>query len=149
MYKQKLDKGFTLIEMMVVVAIIGIVTAFAVSSYSKSGQKAKRADAKQALQNIASEQEKYYFRENTYTDDLSVLNTSSDSSNGYYSISVSVTAADTSCASDGACFLLTATAKTTGAQASDSSCKSFTLDSRGSQLAYNSSSTLDSAGVCW
>jgi len=53
------DKGFTLIELMIVVAIIGVLASIAYPSYQDYILRAKRADAKAGLLNLQLAQEKY------------------------------------------------------------------------------------------
>ena len=56
----KLQKGFTLIELMIVVAIIGILAAIAYPSYQDSVTKSRRADAKGALLGFANAMERHF-----------------------------------------------------------------------------------------
>lgn len=51
--------GFTLLELMIVVTIVGIISAVAIPSYQESIRKAKRTDAKIALLNLKFEQERF------------------------------------------------------------------------------------------
>jgi len=64
------DKGFTLIELMMVVAVIAILAAIAYPSYIDSVRKSRRSLAKSALMEAAQKQEAYYARNATYTTDL-------------------------------------------------------------------------------
>lgn len=59
--------GVTLIELMIVVAIIAIVGAFAFNSYREYGLRAARSEAKSALLAVAAAQEKEYLKNNSYT----------------------------------------------------------------------------------
>lgn len=63
----KNEKGFTLIELMIVVAIIGIIASFATASYNKSAQKTKRADAKATLMNLSADFERCFSTNGQYT----------------------------------------------------------------------------------
>ncbi|MDF1762268.1 MAG: type IV pilin protein [Oleibacter sp.] len=69
MNKNKL-KGFTLLELMIVVAIVSILATIAFPSYQSYVQKGNRADAISAMQAILDAQERFYLNNNTYTTDL-------------------------------------------------------------------------------
>ena len=83
--------GFTLIELMITVAILAIVAAVAIPSYSSYVDRGKRAEARAALLDIAARQERYYSNERQYADQLSKLKMSgTKSENGYYTLSVTL-----------------------------------------------------------
>jgi type IV pilus assembly protein PilE len=64
--KQLQQNGFTLIELMVTVAIIGILAGIAYPGYQDSVMKSRRADAKGALLGLANAMERHFTQKNTY-----------------------------------------------------------------------------------
>ena len=62
----KRQRGFTLIELMVTVAIIAILAAIAYPSYMDSVRKSRRTDAKNALTQAMANMERFYTENNTY-----------------------------------------------------------------------------------
>jgi prepilin-type N-terminal cleavage/methylation domain-containing protein len=67
------QKGFTLIELMIVVAIIGILAAIAIPQFASYRKRAQDSAAKSALKNMATAQEDYYAQYNTYTETDTLL----------------------------------------------------------------------------
>lgn len=83
--------GFTLIEILITVAILAIVAAVAIPSYTSYVDRGKRAEARTALLDIAARQERYYSNNRQYAANLSDLNMSgTKSENGYYTLSVTL-----------------------------------------------------------
>ena len=68
--KQKAHQGFTLIEMMIVVAIVAILTAIAVPNYTRYVERGRRAEARELMMRVASAEERYYTNFNRYTADI-------------------------------------------------------------------------------
>ena len=137
--------GFTLIEVMIVVVVIGILIAIALPGYESSMQKGRRADAKSALLSAASRQEQYMLDRGTYVDDMQELGFAADpmvSEEGHYEVD----ATDCNGLSDdlNRCYELTATPRDSSPQADDSRCTSFVLNSNGLKTATGSDT--DS---CW
>lgn len=60
------NKGFTLIEVMIVVAIIGIISAVAYPSYLRYVTKSKRTECRTAIMQVMQQQERYFTQQNTY-----------------------------------------------------------------------------------
>ncbi len=69
----KNKKGFTLIELMIVVAIIGILAAIAIPNFLNYQCKAKQAEAKSTLGSLRTAQEAYYAEYSTYADNTAKL----------------------------------------------------------------------------
>jgi type IV pilus assembly protein PilE len=134
MMKRKFTRGFTLIELMVAVAIVAILTAAAIPSYTSYVMKSRRPDAKQALLDFAAREERYYTLNNTYTSTATALGYAafpvSLGSNGDYLLSV-LTATATG---------YSAQTVPQGSQANDP-CGTYTLDNFGNQGA--------AAANCW
>ena len=66
-------RGITLIELMIVVVIIGFMAVIAYPNYREFAARAKRNEAKAALLQIATNQERFYLQNNTYTCDMTRL----------------------------------------------------------------------------
>jgi len=62
----RLERGFTLIELMIVVAIIGIIAAIAYPSYTDYVERTRRSDAQGALMGLSSAMERHYATNNSY-----------------------------------------------------------------------------------
>ncbi len=76
----KAQQGFTLMELMVTITIIGIIASVAIPSYSSYVQKsARKSDGMSALFDIMRAQENFYANNFTYTSDLTDLNYSDPS----------------------------------------------------------------------
>ena len=70
--------GFTLIELMIVVAITGILASVAFPAYKAYVDRAKRSEGKAFLMELAARQERYYFDNNSYADHAQNLGYSSN-----------------------------------------------------------------------
>ena len=126
-------KGFSLIELMIAVAIIGILAAVAVPQYSKYVVRGNRAAAQSFLMDIANREKQYLLDARTYADSLATLNVSEPVDvSKYYTITVCIDSAGTACstASSPPYFKITAAPKTGTAQADDGN---LTLDDSGAK----------------
>jgi type IV pilus assembly protein PilE len=135
-------QGVTLVELLIVVVIIGILTAVAYPSYRGHMLRTHRAEAKATLLESAQQLERCYTRFNAYNNAgcaaataLAVAGSGVPSTGNYYVIKFS--AAPTASA-----FSLTATPQ--GAQADDTTCGNLTLDQAGLRGASGTA-----PATCW
>ncbi len=121
--KNNSSHGFTLIELMIVVAVVGILAAIAYPSYIEYITKSGRSEGVAAVMNVANLQEQYYLDNRVYATDMTKLGLAANpfvTEHGNYSVASAGTSS----------FTITATA--TGSQASrDSTCATITMSSTG------------------
>ncbi|MCE2569918.1 type IV pilin protein [Motilimonas eburnea] len=114
--------GFTLIEVLIAIAIIAILAGIGYPSYQDHVKKTRRADAQAHLMKAALEQESWRITNSTYAADFASLGL--DASNSYYDFTVE--------SNDANNYTLKASAKTGTTQASDKAgstlCTPLTLD---------------------
>lgn len=119
------NHGFTLIELMIAVAIVGILASIVYPSYQNSIRQAHRADAQVALVSLANDMEKQYTQTSSYVG-------LQDRTTDYYTVTINATSTS---------YVLTATPIDGSSQANDA-CGSLTLDNFGQKGAAMNSG-------CW
>ena len=127
--RQKM-RGFTLIELMLVVAIIGILTLVAYPAYTSYAQRGHRTDATRALMTAAATLEQFYAQNQSYSTNaagtpttLTSLGIAATTPGGYYTLSLTDVQSTT----------YALQAAPIGAQAADTACGTFTLNSLGAR----------------
>jgi type IV pilus assembly protein PilE len=150
------SRGFTLIELIVAMVIMATLAAIAIPSYSSYVLKSHRTEAKSALLDLASLEERYFSVNNAYTSNPQQLGYTATSApfaigtGGYYVVNQiginAATAPTGTTAGTPANFYITANA--TGNQVNDTQCNAFTVNSTGQQTAQNSGGT-DNSAYCW
>jgi type IV pilus assembly protein PilE len=135
-------RGFTLIELMVVVVIIAILAAIAIPAYGRYAFRARRVDGQELLLRVANAQERYYATYNHYGSmtDLNYANPAPSEKNFYMVTSLPATAATTQ--------VFTATATPAGAQVNDR-CGSLGINNAGAKTPGPASASSNSNGSCW
>jgi type IV pilus assembly protein PilE len=142
-------RGFTLIELVVTMIIIAILAAIAIPGYINYVRKGRRTDAKSALLDMASLEERYFSVNNQYSNAFGDFGytvwPTPVGSNYYQVIQPTVSAATTA---QPAIYALEA--DPTGDQINDSQCAKFTLNSVGVQGSKNSAGAANTEpGTCW
>tara|TARA_E500000178_G_scaffold353416_1_gene419294 strand:+ start:2202 stop:2615 length:414 start_codon:yes stop_codon:yes gene_type:complete len=134
----KKNRGMTLVELLIVVAIVVILASIALPSWNSQVQKARRADAKSILMAVLVEQEKYRANNGSYAPSMSALGFGSynSPSRDYYNISI--------VSSSEIAFVASASPNTNGGQDNDL-CGTFAVDQSGP----NESDVYASISECW
>lgn len=124
-------RGFTLIELMIVVLIVAILAAIAYPIYTSQVRQAKRVDAKSALKKAVNRAEQFYSQVHHYPQSLASISMNKTTSNKAYTVNVSTATKSK--------FIVKA--KAIGGQTKDD-CSSFTLHANGKQSSSD-------PGNCW
>ncbi|MCF6438269.1 type IV pilin protein [Pseudoalteromonas luteoviolacea] len=133
--KMHVDSGFTLIELVIVVAIVGILATLAYPNYSSYIKRGARTDAMTILLDAANKQEQYFVDNREYASKLEDIGVPTTSENGYFNISVSVSSGG---------YTLTATAAG-GPVQGDLECSSLSVNNLGIKTVTGTAS----ADTCW
>jgi len=144
--------GFTLLELMVVIAIVGILSMIAYANYSRYAYRSRRSEGQQYLLQLAAAEERYFTNFNTYSNNITggppgglnfaanpVCGGGAFSTNCYYSVTAAT-------AANGTQYTLTATPA--AAQTTDV-CGALTLNNNNQKTPAPGVMPQNSNGACW
>lgn len=136
----KVVKGFTLVEMLIVLVILGVLLGIGFPAYQGYSLRAHRADAHESLLDISARLERFVAQNNRYTTEISAATglgiNRVTSAEGYYTLGIAACPAG----NISVCYVITATA--TGPQTADTDCLEITYDSNGNRGGTT-------PGECW
>ncbi len=144
-------RGFSLLELLIVIAVIAILSSIALPYFGEQVAKGRRAEGKAALLSTALAQERHYTKFGSYatnintlvsSDGLSEVDSSGNTESGYYIVSIQ----------NGAGIGFTAQAVTNGSQTTDNRfCTIFTVDNLGVKTARDGVplTANDTTETCW
>ena len=146
------ERGFSLVELLVTLAIIALLAAMALPCYTVQVRRALRQDARLALLQLQRRQEEFFVNHLRHALSFNELDdgaaasgippTSTRSAQGFYLLELH---ADP----DGLRYVLTARADPASRQASDATCAAFTIDETGRRRSADAAGTWRDAGPCW
>ena len=141
-----LQSGFTLLELMIAVVVLGILAAIALPSFVDQMRKGRRSDAFELATRVMQAQERYRTSNSTFAsaiDALTSYGAAATSSAGHYGVAIGE--------ATGIGYTINITPVAGGKQAADTQCARFTIvQLRGgiTRAAANSGGT-DTSSVCW
>lgn len=142
--------GFTLIELMITLLVIGILSAIAYPIYEHQMIESRRTEARSALLELAAREERYYATQNAYTTDAASLGYTGSwpitiGSDNWYQMQQPVLSTNPPG------FTLTAVPAPGSVQQQDTTCATLSVDSAGVESSTNSGGSANSPepGTCW
>jgi type IV pilus assembly protein PilE len=146
--KSASNRGFSLIELMITVAVVSILATIAVASYSSQIQKSRRTDARSALLDLAGREEKLFSVANAYSALPSDLGYGGGAwpiqvGSNYYQ--VTVVSPDPTQPAGAPTYAITAVPVPGSTQANDTTCTSLSVNQLGAQTATPAAN----ATTCW
>ena len=134
-------RGFTLIELMVVVAIVGILASLAYPSFMSQVRKSRRSDAAVSMSSVQQAQERWRANKTAYASNTEMttavpngLGLLAITDGGYYTLTVSNNTATS--------YALTATAVSTKSQIGDTGCTSLVIT-------VTNGNDVKTPAICW
>jgi type IV pilus assembly protein PilE len=115
-------RGFSLVELAVVLAVVGVLASLAVPSWLQHLQRARRADAVAALNQLHAAQERLRAHSGAYSNDFNALQRPALSAEGHYTLAVELQSPEA--------YRATATPRPGGPQQPDSACSPLVMQVR-------------------
>ncbi|MGH8231529.1 MAG: type IV pilin protein [Steroidobacteraceae bacterium] len=150
------SKGFSLIELMVALAIIAILAAIAIPMYTKQVQHSRRVDARSAVLDVAGREERYLTVAGSYAATWTQLGYNSAAAtttalpvgSGYYQVVATPVAAVPP--NTPPSYTVAATPVAGSPQLKDGACQYFSVDSTGKQFSSaTGAGGTDTSSTCW
>jgi type IV pilus assembly protein PilE len=134
MAQRRRTRGFTFVELMIGIVIVGVLTAVALPSFLGQLRKSRRAEAVSTLAMLQQAQERYRSSNTAYAGNgllTSSLGINGTTASGYYTIAIT--------ASSASGYTATATARTGTSQARDDNCQVLAVQMTAGNLGYGAS----------
>jgi len=149
------QRGFTLMELMIVVAIVGVLAAVAIPSYQESVRKSRRAEARSQLLEVAQYLQRFYSQNDSYAaakDGTAVAiptelaRVPRTAASGAQSYDISFVPAASGSTNPGLAYFKIQAVRKTGSPMAGDACGNFTLENTGIRGLLNATDTVSN---CW
>jgi type IV pilus assembly protein PilE len=148
MRRRRSDSGFTLLEALTVIVVVGVLTAVAIPTWRSHLLRARRGDATAALVGIQRAQDTFFGRQARYADATQLttpepdgLGLAANSAQGFYRIEMTTSA-------DGLSYTATARIAASAGQSDDTRCVALSVDHLGQRRAVDVEGN-DRTPDCW
>jgi type IV pilus assembly protein PilE len=148
MHRRRSDSGFTLLEVLTAIVVVGVLAAIAIPSWRTHLLRARRGDATAALIELQRAQDAFFGRRARYADSTRLtapvpdgLGLAAVSAGGFYRIEMATSA-------DGLNYNATARVVATAGQSDDTRCVALSIDHVGQRRAVDSEGN-DRTPDCW
>ena len=139
-------EGFTLVELLIAIVVVGILAAIALPNFTDSIRKSRRSEAFTAIAAAQQAQERWRSNNSAYAESVSDLGVSGTTPGGYYSLAIG--------SSSATAYVVMAEAVEGKSQAADTACRKLAVRMQGGNLEYAGCSncetfTFGSTHACW